>query len=119
MKKLGFGLMRLPLKDKEDVTSIDMYILNIMVGTFIDRGFKYFDTSYPYHNGTSEIAIREELVRCYLSKRFLLADKLLMRIIKWKEQQENMFNEQLEKFGVDYFDYYLLHNLGVGAYEKM
>ena len=118
MKKLGFGLMRLPLKDKEDVKSIDMDILNKMVDTFIDRGFKYFDTAYPYHNGTSEIAIREALVRRYPRENFILADKLLMRIIKSKEQQENMFNEQLEKCGVDYFDYYLLHNLGVGTYEK-
>ncbi len=118
MKKLGFGLMRLPLKDKEDVTSIDMDILNKMVDNFIDRGFTYFDTAYPYHNGRSEIAVREALVRRYPRESFLLADKLFMKIIKSKEQQEKIFEEQLQKCGVDYFDYYLLHNLGVLTYEK-
>lgn len=118
MKKLGFGVMRLPLKDKDDATSIDMDILNNMVYTFIEMGFTYFDTAYPYHNGASETAIREVLVRRYPRDSFLLADKLFIKIIKSKEQQENMFAEQLEKCGVDYFDYYLLHNIGITTYEK-
>jgi predicted aldo/keto reductase-like oxidoreductase len=56
MKKLGFGLMRLPLKDKNDPTSIDIEEMKKMVDIFMERGFTYFDTAYPYHNGHSEAA---------------------------------------------------------------
>ena len=54
-KKLGFGLMRLPLTEKDNQESIDMEQLNKMVDTFIERGFTYFDTAYMYHNFKSEI----------------------------------------------------------------
>lgn len=61
MKKLGFGLMRLPQKSAEP-TDIDFEQLNQMVDRFLERGFTYFDTSYVYHNGASETAIRSALV---------------------------------------------------------
>ena len=63
-KKLGFGLMRLPLTEKDNQESIDMEQLNKMVDTFIERGFTYFDTAYMYHNFKSEIALREYFY-CY------------------------------------------------------
>lgn len=64
-KKLGFGCMRLPLKDTNEAASIDMYAVNQMVDTFIKEGFTYFDTAYPYHMGQSEIAVREALIKRY------------------------------------------------------
>src|SRR5665647_390717 len=116
-KKLGFGFMRLPVKDQEDPTSIDMEILNQMVDTFLERGFTYFDTAYMYHNFKSEIALREALVKRHPRDSFTVATKMPTMFLKIKEDQERIFNEQLEKCGVDYFDYYLLHNLGVTHYQ--
>ncbi|MFL0198277.1 aldo/keto reductase [Clostridium sp. WILCCON 0269] len=116
-KKLGFGFMRLPVKSQNDPSSIDMDTLNQMVDTFLERGFTYFDTAYMYHGFKSEIAIREALVKRHDRDEFTLATKLPTMFLKAKEDQEKIFNEQLEKCGVDYFDYYLLHNLGIGHYE--
>ncbi|NJB09008.1 aldo/keto reductase [Clostridioides difficile] len=113
----GFGLMRLPIKDENDVTTIDMEHLNKMVDTFLEMGFTYFDTAYVYHMGKSEIALRESLVKRHKRESFTIATKLPLMALKKKEEQENIFNEQLEKCGVDYFDYYLLHNIGVSHYE--
>jgi uncharacterized protein len=116
-RKLGFGLMRLPLKDQNDQTSVDMETMKCMVDTFLDRGFTYFDTAYMYHNFQSEIAIRETLVNRHPRDSFTLATKMPTMFLKAKEDHERIFNEQLEKCGVDYFDYYMLHNLGVSHYE--
>lgn len=116
-KKLGFGFMRLPVTNPEDSTSVDMEQLNKMVDTFLERGFTYFDTAYMYHNFKSEIALREALVKRHPRDSFTVATKLPTMFLKTKEDQERIFNEQLEKCGVDYFDYYLLHNLGVTHYE--
>ncbi len=116
-KKLGFGFMRLPISNKEDQTSIDFNELNHMVDTFIERGFTYFDTAYMYHNFKSEIALRETLVKRYPRNSYTIATKLPTMLLKSEADMERIFNEQLEKIGVDYFDYYLLHNLGVNHYE--
>lgn len=114
MEKLGFGFMRLPQKDAGDAKSIDMDKLCAMVDTFIARGFTYFDTAYMYHDYMSEIALRDAVVRRYPREAFTIADKLPTMYLKAEGDQERIFDEQLEKCGVDYFDYYLLHNLGVG-----
>jgi predicted aldo/keto reductase-like oxidoreductase len=116
MKKLGFGFMRLPIIDNK-YESIDFETVNKMVDTFLERGFTYFDTAYMYHMNNSEIAIRESLVKRHKRDSFLLATKLPTMLLKTKEDQDRIFSEQLEKCGVDYFDYYLLHNLGVTHYE--
>lgn len=116
-RKLGFGFMRLPVKSQNDPTSIDMNTLNQMVDTFLEKGFTYFDTAYMYHMGKSEIAIRESLVKRHKRDSFTVATKLPTMFLKNREDQERIFNEQLEKCGVDYFDYYLLHNLGATHYE--
>jgi predicted aldo/keto reductase-like oxidoreductase len=113
IKKLGFGFMRLPLKDQNDQSSIDIESLNKMVDTFMERGFTYFDTAYMYHAFKSEIAIRESLVKRYNRDSFTLASKLPTMLLKAEADQVRIFNEQLAKCGVDYFDYYLLHNLGI------
>lgn len=117
-KKFGFGCMRLPLLDKDDQTSFDTETFNKMVDTFLEKGFTYFDTAYVYHTYRSEDAVRESLVKRHRRNEFELATKLPMRDFKSAEDMERIFNEQLEKCGVDYFDYYLLHNMGVNAYKK-
>ncbi len=116
-KKLGFGFMRLPINNPEDPTGIDMEQVNEMVDTFLERGFTYFDTAYMYHNFKSEVALREALVKRHDRNSFTVATKMPTMFLEKKEDQERIFNEQLEKCGVEYFDYYLLHNLGVSHYE--
>ena len=59
MKKFGFGMMRLPLKDSNDLSSVDMEQAARMVDLFLDRGFTYFDTAWQYHLGHSEEILRE------------------------------------------------------------
>lgn len=117
-KKFGFGCMRLPLLDKNDQASLDIVTLNQLVDTFLDKGFSYFDTAFTYHSYMSEDAMKEALVKRHKRDEFSLATKLPMRDIKSPEDQEIIFNEQLGKCGVDFFDYYLLHNIGVSAYKK-
>jgi predicted aldo/keto reductase-like oxidoreductase len=116
-KKLGFGFMRLPITDKDDLTSIDFEQLNEMVDKFLERGFTYFDTAYMYHNFVSEVALRESLVKRHPRESFTVTTKLPTMFLKKQEDLERIFNEQIQKTGVEYFDYYMLHNLGVSHYE--
>jgi len=118
MKKLGFGYMRLPVADKEDVMNIDYEQLNAMVDKFLSGGFTYFDTAYFYHKGFSEIAVRKSLVERYPRESFILADKMPAFLVEEQSQYQKFLDEQLEKCRVDYFDYYLLHNLGVRTYKR-
>ncbi len=114
-KKLGFGFMRLPT---DNDGNIELEKVKEMVDAFLEKGFTYFDTAYMYHGGNSEIAIKEALVKRHNRDSFTIATKLPMVYLKSKADQERIFNEQMEKCGVDYFDYYLLHNLGVTHYER-
>ena len=118
MKKLGFGFMRLPLKDKENLESIDIPQLCEMVDYFIQEGFTYFDTAYPYHKGLSETALKEALTKRYPRESYILADKMPTFIVNKTEDYQRIFDEQLEKCGVEYFDYYMLHNLGEVSYKN-
>lgn len=117
MQKLGFGFMRLPLTNPDDYESIDFDLTAKMVDVYCERGFNYFDTAYMYHNGKSEIAVRETVVKRYPRESFMLADKMPMMSVKEKADLERIFNEQLERCGVDYFDIYHLHNLTVENYQ--
>lgn len=117
MKKLGFGCMRLPLLNPDDTTSIDLEQFCTMVDTFIDNGFTYFDTAYPYHQKQSELYVKKALVERYPRDAYTLADKLPVPFMKQKEDAQKIFNEQLEKCGVNYFDYYLLHALNRNHYQ--
>ena len=118
MPRLGFGLMRLPEKDGE----IDFARVNGMVDTYMKSGMNYFDTAYVYHGGKSEVAARECLVKRYPRESFMLATKLPAWEIKQESDIERIFNEQCERAGVDYFDFYLLHSIEDGSnyevYEK-
>ena len=109
--KLGFGMMRLPLINPDDPVSFDYDQLNQMVDTFLERGFNYFDTSFVYHNGHSEEATRKALVERHPRGSFYLATKLPAFNITKEEEVRATLNQQLENCGVEYFDYYLLHNL--------
>lgn len=118
-KKLGFGMMRLPLNDRNDPASINMEATCQMVDAFLEKGFTYFDTAYMYHAGQSEIAVREALVKRHDRSSFTLTTKLPTMFLKNEGDQERIFEEQLENCGVAFFDYYLLHNLNVTNYEAV
>lgn len=116
-KKLGFGLMRMPLFDEEDQKSIDYEQVNKMVDTFIERGFTYFDTAYMYHDFMSERVLKSAVVERHPRESFTVATKLPISHLKKAEDMERIFNEQLEKTGAGYFDYYLLHSLNDEYYK--
>ena len=115
--KLGFGWMRLPQKS-ENPEDIDFEQVNQMVDAYLDAGFDYFDTSYVYHNGKSENAIQRCLISRYPREKFRLASKLPTFAITKEEQVEEIFAQQLEKCGTEYFDYFLLHNVNGIRYER-
>ena len=117
-KKLGFGAMRLPLTDREDPKSIDLAQFRQMVDLFFERGFRYIDTAYPYHDGYSEEAVRQCVVERCPRDSFLLADKMPILQVKGPEDYDRFFAEQLRRCGVEYFDVYLLHNLGRDRYPN-
>lgn len=118
MKKLGFGTMRLPLINPEDKTSIDQNYFNQLVDKFIEKGFNYFDTAYPYHDEKSEGAIKKALTERYDRKDYIIADKMPTILVKSGDEYPMYFNRQLERTGAEYFDYYLMHNMGKDRYAK-
>lgn len=111
MKKLAFGMMRLPVIDENDDSSVDFEQVNKMADLFIDKGFTFFDTAFPYHMGNSEIAFRKAVVERYPKESYVIADKLPLFLITSEDQLEPIFSKQLERTGVECFDYYLLHNV--------
>lgn len=116
-KRFGFGLMRLPLLDPSDDSSIDLELTKQMVDTFLDHGFTYFDTAWMYCGFHSENAVKEVLTSRHPRESYTLTTKLHAAFIKTPEDRGRIFNQQLEKTGVDYFDYYLLHDVGIDHYE--
>lgn len=109
IKKLGFGLMRLPMIDGE----VDIEQTKQMVDLFLSKGFTYFDTAYGYLEGKSEKAIKTALVDRYPRESFQLATKLpAWAGAKTAEEAQGMLTTSLERTGAGYFDFYLLHNLG-------
>lgn len=117
MKKLGLGCMRLPLTDPENPASVDIAQVIRMVDLFLEHGFTYFDTAYMYHGFASENIVRQVLTSRYPRNRFVLTTKMPTMRLKEKDDLQRIFDEQLEKCGVSYFDYYLLHNLNTMHYE--
>lgn len=113
---LGFGWMRLP-QTSADTTDIDLELVKEMVDEYMAAGFNYFDTSFVYHGGQSENAIKECLVRRKPRESFILTSKLPTFAITKEEQVEEIFARQLANCGVDYFDYFLLHNLNAIRYD--
>lgn len=105
------GMMRLPLLDENDQTSIDYEQVNEMVDAYMDAGFDYFDTAFVYHETVAESAFKKTVVERYPRESFKIATKLPLFIITEESQLEPIFAQQLENCGVDYFDYYMLHNV--------
>ena len=118
MKKLGFGLMRLPLINDNDPSSIDFDKVFEMVDIFMKNGFNYFDTAHTYLKGNSEKAFRKALVDRYPRDSYIIADKLPIFNLTNSSQMQDIFDEQLERCGVDYFDYYMLHNVSTNHMKK-
>jgi len=109
---IGFGCMRLPQKNGEpDITKTQE-----MVDYAIEHGVNYFDTAWYYHGGNSEIAMGKVLKK-YPRGSFYLADKLPLRILSGKGHVLKVFEEQLKKCQVDYFDFYLAHNINKREWE--
>lgn len=111
-------MMRLPLTDEKDNTSIDIARTKEMTDDFLANGFTYFDTATPYHGKQSEIAVREAVVKHYPRESFTITDKLSIMMIDKKEDIPQFFDDQLERLGTDYIDIYLLHALGKKSYQK-
>lgn len=109
LSALGMGAMRLPVIDGQD-TKIDQDAVQQMVDMAIEKGINYFDTAYGYHGGNSEIAMGKALAR-YPREKFYLADKFPGYDLSNMDKVETIFNEQLKKCGVDYFDFYMFHNV--------
>ena len=110
MPKLGFGLMRLPQKDG----AIDLNHVCRMVDAYMQAGLNYFDTAYVYHGGNSEKTVKAAITERYPRESFLLATKLPAWEMHVPEDRDRIFREQLDRCGVDYFDFYLLHSVEDG-----
>ncbi len=115
MKNLGFGMMRLPVISGP--TDFDYPQLNAMVDAFLEAGYTYFDTSFVYHDGKSEEAVRKALVQRHPRDSFTVATKFPTFMLIPEEKIEETFQSQLDHLGVDYVDYYLLHNIQTVYYD--
>ncbi|MDL2233861.1 aldo/keto reductase, partial [Ruminococcaceae bacterium OttesenSCG-928-L11] len=107
---LGFGTMRLPLSGAEAGAPIDEDAVNEMVRYAYENGVNYFDTAYPYHGGESERVIGR-ILNQFPRSTYYLATKYPGHQISSSYDPKFIFEEQLEKCDVDYFDFYLLHNV--------
>ena len=117
LSALGMGAMRLPVIDGDDAR-VDENAVKEMVAYAIEHGVNYFDTVWGYHNGQSELALGRALA-AYPRDSFYLADKFPGYDLSNMDKVEEIFEAQLEKCGVDYFDFYLFHNvceLNIDAY---
>ncbi len=117
--KLGFGLMRLPTLPGGTDRDIDIELVKKMVDLFLERGYTYFDTAFMYHGGMSEEALRQAVVERYPRDRYTVTDKMPLWDIKGREDYENIFQTQLKRTGLEYFDYYFLHGIGEGSLETL
>ena len=112
---LGMGCMRFPLI--EGTEEIDLEQTEKMVDLAFKSGINYFDTAYPYHFGKSETVIGNILSK-YPRESFYLADKMPSWSCQSKEDVVRIFNEQLEKCKVEYFDFYLCHAMNFDRIEE-
>ena len=114
IKKLGFGLMRLPMNGDE----IDMDQTKKMVDTFMSKGFTYFDTAYVYIGGKSEVALKEAVVDRYPRDSFQCATKLPLWDQKSREELQEILDTSLQRAGLEYYDFYLLHAMSAERAQK-
>ena len=104
-KNFGFGMMRLPMIGED----VDIETTNKMVDAFLEAGFNYFDTAYFYIDYKSELAVKACVTDRHPREAFVLADKLTASCYETEADILPLFRHQLEKCGVDYFDFYLIH----------
>lgn len=114
---LGFGCMRFPVIDGED-NKIDYEKSTEMIDFAYNNGVNYFDTAYGYHGGESEKFVGVALKR-YPRESFFLASKMPPWFVKEKDDVDRIFNDQLNKCQVEYFDFYLEHALNDENYDKL
>ena len=114
VSKLGFGLMRLP---KIGENEIDIEQVCRMVDKYLAAGMNYFDTAYVYHSGRSESIVKEAIVSRHPRDSYTIATKLPSWEMKGPEDSDRIFNEQLEKTGAGFFDFYLLHSVEEGSID--
>lgn len=107
LPRLGLGCMRLPMDENG---AIDFVNAQQMIDYAMENGVNYFDTAYIYHDGESEKFLGKALKK-YPRSSYYLADKLPVWLVRTKEDVSRLFNEQLERLGSDYFDFYLAHDL--------
>lgn len=117
-KRLGMGCLRLPLLNPDDQESIDYKTLEKNVDLMLENGYRYFDTSFIYHNGQSEVALGKALVDRHPRESFLLSTKMPIKFMHCADDMERVFSEQLSKCHVDYFDFYLIHAISTEGYKK-
>lgn len=107
---LGFGCMRFPTVNGEDA-HIDEPAATALLDAALAGGVNYFDTAYPYHSGQSEPFLARALAARRPRDSFFLASKLPVWLPKSAEEADQLFERQLARCGVAYFDFYLAHNL--------
>ena len=115
-KKLGFGMMRLP-QIGVNYEKIDIPETCRMVDLFLERGFTYFDTAWMYCGFQSEDAVKEVLTKRHPRESFTLTTKLHAGFLDSKADRDRIFSTQMRKTGTDFFDYYLIHDVGVDHYK--
>ena len=112
--RLGFGLMRLPMKDAQ----VDEKKAIALIRRGIDGGITYLDTAYPYHGGQSEVTAGKALKDGYREK-VTVTDKLPCWAVKESADMDRLLDEQLRRLDLPYVDMYLLHALNRGSYDRM
>ena len=117
-KKLGFGMMRLPLLDPNDSKSFDYEQVQNMIDEYMAAGFNYFDTAWMYHGGKSEELVKRCLLGKYPRDSYTVTDKLPDYILGPDRTPQQVFETQLERTGLDYFDYYLIHDTNAGSIDN-
>lgn len=119
LSSLGLGCMRLP-RISPDTDKIDFEQAQKLVDYAYAHGINYYDTAYVYHDGQSETFIGQALKK-YPRESYYLATKMPIWHVKEEADLERIFNEQLERAGVDYFDFYLCHSIkreNYGDYQR-
>ena len=104
--------------DENDQTSVDIPQLEKMVDSFLDKGFTYCDTAWMYHDFISEPTVGKVVVSRHDRSEFTIATKMPVAMLHSHEEGVEIFEKQKEKLGVDYFDYYLVHDMGRANYEN-
>lgn len=115
---LGFGAMRLPQTDDNDPSSIDMEEFTRMVDYFMEQGFNYFDTSYAYHDETSEGALKKVLVERYPRESYQIANKIPTWLLRQEKDNDRLVDVMLERLGIEYFDVLFIHNINKALLPK-